>query len=142
MIFWITLALLIVTIAVHVRLLKRDAYNELDKSCLVLVVLIVILAIELGVMGFTLLGSKGREASYQEHRKLLVERYTQCIKDGKFNYMDDRILQDIDTWNSDLAWRKEVQNDLWIGIFVPDIYSDLDYITINQFMKNDWKKGA
>lgn len=137
MIFWIPLALLIVTIAVHVRLLKKHKYHELDKSSLALAVLILILVIELGVMGFTLIGSKGEEAACQEHRKLLVERYAQCTKDGRFNYVDDRILQDVDEWNSDLAWHKKVQNDLWIGIFVPEIYDDLDYITINQFMKND-----
>lgn len=34
----------------------------------------------------------------------------------------------ITEWNTDLAFKKEVQRDFWVGIFYPNIYDEIDFI--------------
>ena len=40
------------------------------------------------------------------------------------------LIEDIQSWNEDLASRKENQDDAWIGIFIPDIYDQFEFIEL------------
>ena len=39
-------------------------------------------------------------------------------------------MEDIREWNEDLSAKQANQNDFWIGIFIPDIYDQFEYIEL------------
>jgi len=45
------------------------------------------------------------------------------------NKNNDYLIQDIVEWNTDLAFNKKYNDNIWIGITIPEYYSDYDYIT-------------
>lgn len=40
------------------------------------------------------------------------------------------LMADIEAWNTDLAYWKEIQRNFWVGIFIPDIYDEFEYIEL------------
>lgn len=54
-------------------------------------------------------------------------------KDELQKYKDEVVALDnredeIREWNEDLAWYKANQNDFWIGVFIPDIFDQFEFI--------------
>lgn len=45
--------------------------------------------------------------------------------DAVGNYELHKSIQE---WNEDLAWSRAAQNDFWIGVFIPDIYNQFEFI--------------
>lgn len=40
------------------------------------------------------------------------------------------LMEDIEAWNTDLAYRKQIQRNFWVGIFYPNIYDYFDFIEL------------
>ena len=96
------------------------------------VIFSLILAFMLIAMAITYIGVDAEIAKKQQHRDFLVTQYKTGIYDSSA-YSQYNLLQKIDEWNCDLAEKQKLTHDYWVGIFVPDYYDDLDYITVNLF---------
>ena len=68
----------------------------------------------------------------QQHREFLVVQYKTGIYDESV-FSQYNLLQKIDEWNCNLAEMQALTHDYWVGIFVPDYWDKLDYITVNLF---------
>jgi hypothetical protein len=66
---------------------------------------------------------------YQMRYESLVYQYENDIYDGDDDVVGKRDLYtDIEEWNSDLAYHKRIQKNLWTGIFYPNIYDQFEFI--------------
>jgi len=50
------------------------------------------------------------------------------------------LVKDVEEWNCDLAGKKVNQYDLWIGIFIPDIYDQFEFISLDNFLVEESEK--
>ena len=39
-------------------------------------------------------------------------------------------MTDIQDWNEDLAKYREIQDDFWIGIYIPNVYDQFEFIEL------------
>ena len=66
---------------------------------------------------------------YQKRYESLLYQYENDVYDGDDDVVGKRDLYtDIESWNSDLAYRKRIQRDFWVGIFYPNIYDQFEFI--------------
>ena len=40
------------------------------------------------------------------------------------------LMNQIQEWNEDLAWYKANQKDFWIGIFIPNVFDQFEFINL------------
>jgi hypothetical protein len=92
----------------------------------------LILAFMIMFMIFAHTGNGGDIAKKEAHRGFLVVQYKSGVYDNSV-YSQYNLLQQIDGWNCELSKMQELTHDYWVGIFVPDYWDNLEYITVNLF---------
>ena len=93
----------------------------------------VILGVAVLIMGICIIEAhipaKAKVEQYQMRYESLLYQYENDVYDGDDDIVGKRDLYtDIEYWNSDLAYRKRIQRDFWIGIFHPNIYDQFEFI--------------
>jgi hypothetical protein len=135
MLLWTTIGLFLVGILLlnvghRFKRLRRAKLDNVGTGMTVIFGVIMLLA--LTGMAFTYIGVDAEIAKNQKHRDFLVAQYKTGVYDSSV-FSKYNLLQQIDDWNCDLAEMQKLTHDYWIGIFVPNYYDDLEYITVNLF---------
>lgn len=90
----------------------------------------VALAISLIVLGVNHINLKGTLLKIHQRYDSLTYQYENDIYNNDNDLGKRDLMDDIQKWNEDLAWYREAQNDFWIGVFIPDIYDQFEYIAL------------
>lgn len=76
-------------------------------------------------------GIEGYVARNEVRYEQLVYEYENSIYENDNDLGKKELMDEIRDWNEDLASNKANQKDFWIGIFIPDIYDQFDFIKLN-----------
>ena len=90
----------------------------------------VALTISLIVLGVNHIDLKGTLSKIHQRYESLTYQYENDIYNNDNDLGKRDLMEDIQKWNEDLAWYREAQNDFWIGVFIPDIYDQFEYIAL------------
>ena len=132
MLVWTTLGLLVVGILLF-EIGGRLRYSKYENTGAAMTVIFGgILILMIVAMGIEYIGADSSFKKKQAHQEFLVVQYKTGIYD-KSVYSQYNLLQKIDEWNCNLAEMQARTHDYWVGIFVPDYWDNLDYITVNLF---------
>ena len=93
----------------------------------------VILGMVVLIMGVCIIEAhilaEAKAEQYQMRYESLLYQYENDVYDGDDDVVGKRDLYtDIEWWNADLAYRKRIQRDFWVGIFHPNIYDQFGFI--------------
>lgn len=95
----------------------------------------VALAIMLVILPLCHMGVDG----YVEKNKERYEALTYKVESGacrdEFGLLSKEVIDEIQEWNEEVVKGKAMQNDLWLGIFNPDIYDQFETIDYEKYMK-------
>ena len=132
MLFW----LFLIVMVVGVLLLILDAYYLFENDWAIntgLTMVIIGCAVVLTsiiIISISYIGLDAKVEQYNARYESLVYQYENDIYDNDNDLGKRELIEDIRDWNEDLASRKENQDDLWIGIFIPDVYDQFDFIEL------------
>ena len=134
MIFWICLIVFIVAIVVGIIAYDNDMY-DLDILAGICLGLAVVLLITLIIMTFIIcanrIDEKGQLEAEQVQREMLVYQYENDFYENDNDIGKYELLKSITEWNVNIASNKVSQHNIWISIFVPHIYDELELIDIS-----------
>jgi hypothetical protein len=135
MLFWIFMILLVVGIVLWV--LNDSVTYGSDVFMYIGCTLVVIFGLVVFVSGIIIavenITAEANKASFIQQYDAIVYEIESGLYTDEFDIMDRTVLDKASDWNSDLVAYQKLQNDFWVGIYIPDIYADLntiDYKTI------------
>ena len=124
MLFWIILAIAIVGII----WVKVDEFNIGAVAFCTSGVIIAV--ISLIVFASAHIGIDGYIAENKVRYDSLVYQYENDIYENDNDVGKYELMTAIQDWNEDLARYREIQDDLWIGIYIPNIYDQFEFIEL------------
>ena len=103
-------------------------------------------AILTGISGIAVVVSIAIMADRYSHADADVAKYQQRYESLTYQYENDfynndndvgkyELVSQIEYWNTDLAYRKTVQRDFWLGIYYPNIYDQFEFIKLDKEVK-------
>lgn len=70
----------------------------------------------------------GELAKHRQTYKGLQYKLTSEKCRDKFGLLNKEIVDEIQEWNEELALNKAYEHNFWIGIFVPNVYDEFEFI--------------
>ena len=130
MLFWIFVgAFIIVLMLVY---LLRDTDIPLEISAITATFLGAAIMISLCIMACNYIGIDAKVSSYQKRYEALTYQYENNFYDNDNDVGKKELVSEIQYWNSDLAYRKTIQRDFWVGIYYPNVYDQFEFIELNK----------
>lgn len=78
------------------------------------------------------IGIDGYVVKNQVRYDSLMYQYENCLYDNDNDVGKKELMSEIQSWNEDLAWYKANQRNLWIGIYIPNVYDQFDFIELHE----------
>ena len=125
MLFWILLAIAIAGIIWAVY----DEWNEVAGILAIIGSLVAIVSID--IFACYNIGVDGYVSRMNTRYEMLTYQYENDIYENDNDLGKRELMNDIQAWNEDLANYKAIQDDFWIGIYIPDVYDQFEFIELN-----------
>lgn len=74
-------------------------------------------------------------AKYQKRYESLTYQYENDFYNNDNDVGKYELVYQIEYWNTDLAYRKTIQRDFWLGIYYPNIYDKFEFIKLDKEVK-------
>ena len=130
MLFWSFIILIVIGIVcfiVHENTMFDDEWVfdmgvafEVAGWIAVLVSIIIFAANYIGLDGYI----EANKARYES----LTYQYENELYDNDNDIGKKELMSEIQDWNEDLARNKANQDNFWVGIYIPDIYDQFEFI--------------
>ena len=130
MLFWIFVSTFIIVLALVYLL--RDTDILLEISAIIATLLGMAIIISLCIMAHNYIGIDAKVSGYQKRYEALTYQYENNFYDNDNDIGKKELVSEIQYWNSDLAYRKTIQRDFWVGIYYPNVYDQFEFIKLNK----------
>ena len=130
MLFWMTIIVMILGLILFEILFEHDFELLYIISGVISLLAAAALLIEIAVLAVNYISVDGYIQKLNIRHDMLVYQYENDIYDNDNDLGKRELIEDIQKWNEDLASIKENQDDAWIGIFIPDIYDQFEFIEL------------
>lgn len=128
MLFWILLILLIVGVA----MLFTVSDDHLTMSASIFAIGLFGVIISVVFLCANYIGLDGEVKRNQVRYDSLMYQYENCLYDNDNDVGKKELMSEIQSWNEDLAWGKTMQRNPWVGIYIPNVYDQFDFIELHE----------
>lgn len=125
-IFGVTILVLIVLIWLWLKL-------ESGFFGVAAIIAVIVLCCECVVAFDANIGAEARVASCRQRYNALIYKVESGACVDEFGLLNKEIIDEIQYWNENLAYRKEMQRDRWYGAFYPNVYDEFETIEYTRY---------
>ena len=96
----------------------------------------IVLFTEIVLVVILNVGTAGKIASYESTYEVIVYQIENNIYDNDNDIGKESLYNQIQDWNAEIARGKAMQHDIWVGVFVPNIYDQFELIELEALHEN------
>lgn len=84
-------------------------------------------------------GINARVEKYKETYNAITYKVESGACSDELGLLSKDVLNEVQDWNSDIVYYKNIQNDFWVGVFIPNIYDQFKTIDYENYETNNLK---
>ena len=132
MLFW----LFVIVMVVGILLLILDAHFLFDNNLAIDIAMpaavmgFIAVMVSIVIILFSYIGIDAKVERCNARYESLVYQYENDIYENDNDLGKRELMDDIQEWNEDLSYYKEIQYDFWLGIYYPNIYDQFEKIEL------------
>lgn len=118
------------------KLRKFLYYNDdtIKISGLVTVVISgIIVVIMIIVFACNYIGVNAQVESNKERYNAITYKVESGACRDEFGLLNKEVIDEIQDWNEDVIYYKNIQKDFWVGIFIPNVYDQFETIDYTKY---------
>lgn len=128
MLFFIFVAIFVIGL---LAVIFTDEWSDLHLATLCTLAVGVTLLV-ISAIGFatSYIGTDASIAKWETQYESLTYQLENNLYDNDNDIGKKELMDEIREWNEDLAYRKAIQRNFWVGIYYPNIYDNLEFIPL------------
>lgn len=131
MLFWVILSVFIVLTVLSV-IMDWEYVGALS-----VVFGVMTLIVMLTIMGCNCIGSSATRIKMMETQRALKYKLESGSCRDELGLLNKEVIDEIQIWNEEISRKKVLQRDIWVGVFVPNIYDEFELIDYEGFVPKD-----
>ena len=132
MLFWLFVIVMVVGVLLLILedhyLFKNNWAYDMGATMSIIGFLAVLVSIL--IISISHIGLDAKVERCNARYESLVYQYENDIYDNDNDLGKKELMDDIQEWNEDVSYYKELQYDFWLGIYCPNIYDKFEKIEL------------
>ena len=135
MLFWIFVGIFVVALVGVIVCYYLDCDVGVDLTAILTVISGIAIVVSIAIMADRYSHADADVAKYQQRYESLIYQYENDFYNNDNDVGKYELVSQIEYWNTDLAYRKTIQRDFWLGIYHPNIYDQFEFIKLDKEIK-------
>lgn len=128
MLFFIFIALFVASILIVIHTHELSSLHFFGG--MLCAASILALSISMVILGFNYIGLDAYNATWEKQYESLTYQLDNRLYDNDNDIGKKELMNQIQDWNTDLAYRKTIQRNFWVGIYYPNVYDGFEFINL------------
>lgn len=131
MLFWLFVIIAVVSfVLILISIWKNWDWEDVFGFFMALSIICVVASLCVIASIYTGIGAEIEK--YNIRYEMLVYQYDNDFYNNDNEVGKYELVKSIQEWNEDLAYKKRIQRNFWIGIYYPNIYDQFEFISLER----------
>lgn len=135
MLFWIFVGIFVVALVLVIVCYYLDCDVGVGLTAILTTISGIAIVVSIAIMSNRYIHADADVAKYQKRYESLTYQYENDFYNNDNDVGKYELVSQIEYWNTDLAYRKTIQRDFWLGIYYPNIYDQFEFIKLDKEVK-------
>lgn len=135
MLFWVFVGIFVVALVLVIVCYYFDCDVCVDLAEVLTTMSGIAIVVSIAIMANSYIHADANVAKYQKRYESLTYQYENDFYNNDNDVGKYELVSQIEYWNTDLAYRKTIQRDFWLGIYHPNIYDQFEFIKLDKEVK-------
>ena len=135
MLFWIFVGIFVVALVMVIVCYYLDCDVGVNLTAILAAISGIAIVVSIAIMSNRYIHADADVAKYQKRYESLTYQYENDFYNNDNDVGKYELVSQIEYWNTDLAYRKTIQRDFWLGIYYPNIYDQFEFIKLDKEVK-------
>ena len=132
MLFWIFVGIFVIALVMVIVCYYLDCDVGVDLTAILTGISGIAIVVSIAIMTDRYSHADADVAKYQQRYESLTYQYENDFYNNDNDVGKYELVFQIEYWNTDLAYRKTIQRDFWLGIYYPNIYDQFEFIKLDK----------
>ena len=148
MLFWLFVIILAVGIGLLVvgnmswdrekhNFLYINDYEIRTAGALTTVISAVVLAIMTIILCCQYIGVDAQVEKNKEIYHAIEYKVTSGACRDEFGLLSKTVIDEVEDWNKDVKYYQTLQNDFWVGVFIPNVFDQFEIIDYESYNRGE-----